>query len=255
VRVLGGADLDTGAITYADGVAEVVLHPTWTGDIDEFSTGSLVDLALLFLRSAPAGAPEPFPVRTSQPAVGETGWLVGYGQTGYSNAASLGVHRAGETTVLAVFNANYFQLGDPAGTCEGDSGGPLLTDEGQGWEVTAVSSVGSPGVCDPTTGNFSANAVTHREWIAAEVLDRTGRPLDDGSGHDEPDGDLDADVDGDTDTDVDGDVDGDVDADADADGGGHADADDSGRFSSCAAAAPAPRAAVPVAALLRAALP
>lgn len=235
VSVLGGADLGDGRITYARGVARTVIHPTWTGEVDEFATGALVDLALLFLRSAPPGAPEPFPVRSAPPSVGESGWVVGYGQTSYSGSGSLGVHREGETTILSIFNPSYLELGDPSGTCEGDSGGPLLTDEGQGWEVTAVSSVGSPGACDPASGSYSANAVTHREWIAGEVLSATGRDLADGT---TGDGGADGDADGDAESGRDVGVDDGSASDGDT---AHPPAG-GGRFSSCAVVAPDTRA-------------
>jgi len=152
-------------------VVEAVTHPGWTGDINESQT----DLALIHL-AAPVTDIEPFGLRDyPMPTGGSAGLLVGYGEDGTWWGGS-GTQRIGETTLLNVY-ANLIETGDPCNTCSGDSGGPLFTEQDDGWVVTGVTSFGTSSECSETEGGYSVNLLAYCHWLNTTMIEFTGHDL------------------------------------------------------------------------------
>ena len=85
------------------------------------------------------------------PVEGEPGVIAGYGLNG---SGGQGVLRAGAVTVKRIgvyFFASLFD-GALSNTCNGDSGGPLLLEQGGAWGVAGVTSAGQSSDC---LGGFS----------------------------------------------------------------------------------------------------
>jgi len=211
VTIYGGSNLYSGAV-YISGASQIVYHPQWPGNLQ---TGNEVDLALIHLNTTVTNV-EYYDVRVDpQPTAGTPGIIVGYGLTVPSNQNSAGTHVMGETTLLQV-STNLIEIGDPAGTCSGDSGGPLFTQQGGKWVVTGVNSFVDSYDCLPQNGSWEMNVLSRRAWIEEQVVAWTGHGLGGGS----PGGDADTDTDSDGDSDADGDSDTDVDGDSDSDSDG-----------------------------------
>jgi hypothetical protein len=174
IVVFGGADPSSHE-DFASG-EEVVVHPGFNPNVVNAAN---VDIAMVELESDVTQA-EPYPVRQDPaPEVGDTGVLVGYGYTADGDTGSWGVHRAGETEVLALAH-ECLELGGAAGFCRGDSGGPFFTEQKEQWVLTGVSSwTLYVNACFPTFGNYSVNLVQHRDWIAGTYESMTGEPLPD----------------------------------------------------------------------------
>ena len=173
VSVVGGPDASKPSVVYASQAAEIAIHPTWTGEPS--SVPGAVDAALVRLAAASAKPPETYPLRGTAPAIGEKGWLVGYGQS--STFGGLGLHRKGMTTVLSWYTTSYLEVGNPSGTCTGDSGGPLLTEVGGRWAVTGVTSFGATGngTCDPDKLNLSTAVSAIHVWVDQQLKQWTGQ--------------------------------------------------------------------------------
>jgi hypothetical protein len=226
LQIFGGSDvLSPSERVYYPEIEEVVVHPTWSGVPNVF-VGT--DLALIKL-AEPADVEETYGVRAEAVKKGLEGVIVGYGFFDPDDAASAGIHREGDTTVLGVVLDRVIELGKPAGICQGDSGGPFLSEEDGRWVVTGVSSFGILETCNPNGGGYSVNVRRYRGWIDARMKELVGYGLDaEGDADAGSDGDADADLDGDADADSDGDADAGSDGDADADSDGDADADSDG---------------------------
>ncbi|MCP4679710.1 MAG: trypsin-like serine protease [Deltaproteobacteria bacterium] len=180
LQILGGAK--AGEVVYS-WAKEVVRNPSYNG-----MWGT--DLSMILLED-PVTDVEPHKVRMKPgPAKGDEGVIVGYGtSTTYGDTETAGIHRAGDTTVLRA-SGNTFEIGNPAGGCSGDSGGPVFTMQDGEWVVTGVASTVS-GQCSATSGTNEVNVAAFRTWIENTFKDLTGRDLDGASS------------DGDTDTDTD----------------------------------------------------
>ena len=167
INIVGGSNMD---IHYAV-ASEVVKHPNWNGDI---YSPTRVDLSVIKLAS-PIEHIEPYPVDTIPLTKGTKGVIVGYGNS--SDSGGAGVHRYGETTVLTV-TGTEFELGNPAGTCLGDSGGPLFVDRGDNdWAVAGVSSYGVGYGCSAMDSSWDVYILEYRDWIGDVVEEMTGRSL------------------------------------------------------------------------------
>lgn len=145
------------------------------------------DIALIFLNKRIPKL-RVYPVRSDpSETVGEEGTIVGYGVTG-SDKTDSGVQRWGETTVLSIWNEDGFfiEVGDPAGLCYGDSGGPLFTKQNDKDVVSGVTSFGD-GNCSSTGGSYSVQVVKYRNWIEEQMEIFTGHDLENICG----DGDID----------------------------------------------------------------
>ncbi len=208
--IMGGARM--GEVVYS-GVERVIRNPSYNG-----FTG--IDLSMILLTD-PVTDVEPHKVRMKPgPSIGDEGVIVGYGtSTTYGDSATAGIHRAGDTTVLSS-NGRTFEIGNPAGGCSGDSGGPVFTMQDGEWVVTGVASTVS-GECSAMTGTNEVNIAAYRTWIENTFKELTGRDLEGASS----DGDTDTDTDTDTDSDTDADTDADTDTDTDTDTDSDTDAD------------------------------
>jgi hypothetical protein len=193
------------------------------------------DIALLaFGQDCPATIPvnrTPLEGHVGEPVV-----MVGFGVT-TEMADDAGIKRAGTATLWSVDPAEVSGMeagelatsNDPAGTCNGDSGGPtFMTFDGTEYMVGTTSR----GSIDESTGDewpcgqgrsIAVRADSYLGFIDdfVAVHDPEARPT-------EPDADADGDADGDADVDADGDADGDADADGDGDGDGDGAPDDPG---------------------------
>jgi secreted trypsin-like serine protease len=194
LRIVGGANILTSPINYSV-AAEVIAHPTWTGEIGG------TDLSVIKL-ATPITSIDCYNLRYEQISIGLTGWIVGYGMTSATAQMSAGVHRAGETTIKSAMGG-LMELGDPAGLCQGDSGGPFFIQaDDSSWRVTGVTSVGD-GTCSATGGSYDVNVFKNYEWIHEAVQELTGHGL----GNCAPDIDVDDETGTDTDSDSDTDTD------------------------------------------------
>lgn len=172
--VLGGAEIiGLGRISYSK-AAKIVVHPEWTGDL---LWGS-VDLAMIKL-TTPITSLEPYGLRNKSDTVkvGEAGKIVGYGLTSSSEMSTAGFHRVGDTTVLTAVENHLLELGNPAGTCMGDSGGPFFTKRAGKWLLTGVTSFGTSAECRSDRDSWDANVLGHWDWIDSTLQDLVGRAL------------------------------------------------------------------------------
>lgn len=170
LEILGGADVVAAPVHVAD-VAAIALHPTWSGTLTE----GQVDLALLRLTAS--ASQETYPVRGDPaPQPGNAAVIVGYGRGEGDDPMSSGIHRAGETTVLGA-TPDLLETGGQAGSCSGDSGGPVFTRQGGGWTLSGVDSFRIKDDCTPGGGSYSTNLIGQRSWIDERVEHWTGHGL------------------------------------------------------------------------------
>jgi hypothetical protein len=163
-------------------VVSITVHPSY--DEDDFP---LFDVAVLKLGTWVTGI-APSPINQTDPAPfidGATGIIVGFGKT-EGLATDYGIKRAGTVeTVNCPSNLpagaddddvlcwSFLDPVDPPGTdsntCNGDSGGPMLVDFGDGLVVAGVTSGGTSGDCLPDDTSFDANVFTHRSFILGQL--------------------------------------------------------------------------------------
>jgi hypothetical protein len=140
VRVFLGTGLEIAAESFA-------MHPAYRG-------AGTADVGVVFMRE-PIGR-RPMPLLLSRDArVGETAVIAGWGRNQNDVPATL---RAGATTITAagstlletIFAANVSSI------CSGDSGGPILFNEGGAWAIGGVSSATSANICNTGTNYYVA---------------------------------------------------------------------------------------------------
>lgn len=125
-------------------------HPNYNGSV---STTNL-DVGVVFMDDDLPRTP--IPVLLSRDVnVGETAVVAGWGRDLQSSS---GIFRAGATTISAVTPTvltTQFST-STAGICLGDSGGPILIQEGGVWSVAGITSAATVFTCNDGT-NFYAS--------------------------------------------------------------------------------------------------
>jgi hypothetical protein len=119
-----------------------------------FNTPGVFDVGVVFM--AEDLPRNPVPVLTSRDArVGETAIIAGWGRDQSNVPATL---RAGSTTVSAVNGSLLETLFAPpsSSVCSGDSGGPILLEQGGIWSVGGITSATSDSVCNTGTNFYQA---------------------------------------------------------------------------------------------------
>jgi hypothetical protein len=133
-----------------------------------FNRPDLYDVGILFMSEDLPRSP--VPILTSRDArSGETAIVAGWGRDQNDAGATL---RAGSTTLSAVGPSLLETLYRPpsSSVCSGDSGGPILLQEGDTWTIGGITSAVSANVCN--TGTNFYQAVRHasvRDFILQHV--------------------------------------------------------------------------------------
>lgn len=120
-------------------VVHVAAHPDYQAD------GDAADLAALILDAPAPVEPQPIDTGTLDDAwIDASVRLVGFGQPS-STEPTTGAKRSG-TAVITDLAATTFRIEpDPAMSCHGDSGGPVLATRGGAEVLIGVTSLGDPG--------------------------------------------------------------------------------------------------------------
>jgi V8-like Glu-specific endopeptidase len=120
-------------------VVHVAAHPDYQAD------GDAADLAVLILDAPAPVTPQPLDTGTLDDTWIDTSVrLVGFGQPS-STEPTTGTKRAG-TAVITALDATTFRVEpEPAMSCHGDSGGPVLATRGSSEVLVGVTSRGDPG--------------------------------------------------------------------------------------------------------------
>lgn len=121
-----------------------------------YTNASSMDVAILLFAQDFATAPVPL-LLSRDARGGEQAVIAGWGQN-ESNVS--GTLRAGSTSVAAVSSmhiqaAAYTSGGSNSAVCFGDSGGPILVQEGGTWSVGGVTSAFSGNSCATGTASFT----------------------------------------------------------------------------------------------------
>ena len=138
------------------------LHPTY---LQNPSTG--LDVAIVTMGEALPRTP--MPILTSREAtIGEAAVIAGWGRDQSNIPSTL---RAGTTSISAVDNIYVQTLFSQTASsiCLGDSGGPILLNQGGSWAIAGVSSAASVVTCN-SGANFYVK-IRHPE-VTSYILDR-----------------------------------------------------------------------------------
>jgi secreted trypsin-like serine protease len=115
-------------------------------------------------------------------AVGKEAKMIGYGLTDGVAFTGDGIKRFATAPIAQVTN-ELIRIGkNPHGTCHGDSGGPLLMDNGSGESLIGVVSFGDSSTC---VGNsFFQRLDTQMAWVDQQIkkYDPAGASADGGAG-------------------------------------------------------------------------
>ena len=149
-------------------IKEVVPHPLYTTP----RQGN--DFCILVLQAPVGIKPMPLNRAAVESAQGKTVRYVGYGIVTVGNLNSGGIKRQ-NTAPLAQVSRLLLTIGPNANqSCEGDSGGPLLLDDGQGEALIGVSSFVDAPAC--RRNSFFQRVDTQIGWIDEQIqkYDPTG---------------------------------------------------------------------------------
>jgi hypothetical protein len=157
-------------------VAGITLHPAFDFPVTDFA--------------APVNGVAPSLLNTvASPSPGTAGTIVGYGRTGGSNE-DYGLKRRGPVSTVACPASPFYAgsvcwlfsnpLGPPgsnSNTCNGDSGGPLFVDFGQGDTVAGVTSGGTSDNCNANDLSYDLDVFRQLAFIesagGADLLNTT----------------------------------------------------------------------------------
>lgn len=141
------------------------------------------DVAVVKLGETVTGI-TPVPLNTGdnpQSHYGTRGQIAGFGRSGGSNA-DYGLKRWGEIVTSSCtgsisndelicwdFTNPMGPVTEDSNTCNGDSGGPLFLDLGNGRTVAGITSGGSNGSCLPTDNSYDANVYNYQSFILTHL--------------------------------------------------------------------------------------
>ena len=151
------------------GVSAIAMHPNY-----DYPVG---DVAVLTL-TAPVTGVRPASIDgTGGQAAGSAGTIVGFGRSG-GTSEDYGLKRKGRvnvapctdgisntTSICWNFAPPIGPTGEDSNTCNGDSGGPLFTDDGSGDRVAGVTSGGSSANCLAVDDSYDARVATYAAFI------------------------------------------------------------------------------------------
>lgn len=156
-------------------VVRVAVHPQY-----RFASGG--DIAVVHLGEPVTAIPPAVINDVQRLPLATRGSIVGFGTTGgVRRPDDAGIKRQGTMTVGTCMDdvpeethiCWSFQGAD-ASTCEGDSGGALFADLGNGPVLAGVISGGSAFACTAPDLPFNTDVFVHRDWIMAEAGDDRG---------------------------------------------------------------------------------
>jgi hypothetical protein len=158
----------------------VAVHPNY-----KFATGG--DVAVVTLAQPVTGIVPAAFNRSEKPPLGTAGTIVGYGRTGGDPALfpNVGIKRVatvataqcpakqGDLPAIPAANHVCIDLVAPsdAGTCNGDSGGPLFADLGDGSAVAGIASgiEGDTMSCTSPAADFHTDVFRYRGFVADQL--------------------------------------------------------------------------------------
>jgi hypothetical protein len=159
-------------------IAAIAVHPGFRPEAPRTRERS-VDLALVKLsedlpdgfQTAPLAGDDRLPV-------GAKVRIAGYGLSREGDPRSGGTLRSGELRVRAPLSDQLLWLAgpnnQPAGACEGDSGGPVFLPDGSVEAITAWAQGNGQAHCGVLTQ--AARLGPHRDWIAGQLRQWATRP-------------------------------------------------------------------------------
>ena len=129
---------------------DATIHP----DYDDPS--GVYDLAVLHLDTDLPVEPVPLVASVDTANLpGSAATVVGYGGSPFEKQrGTVAIQSADETTLRYV--------ADPAMTCSGDSGGPVLVEDGGTWRLLAITTRGDPGCTEYGEGE---HVDAFRSWL------------------------------------------------------------------------------------------
>ena len=153
-------------------VSSIAVHPSYSDDV--------ADVAVLKL-AAPVTGIRPSAINaTASPGFGTPGVIVGYGRSGGANV-DYGLKRFGAVETLSCafglsntasvcweFDNPLGPPGTDSNTCNGDSGGPLFADLGDGDVIAGTTSGGVNASCNPFDHSYDANVFTYAAYIQTQ---------------------------------------------------------------------------------------
>jgi hypothetical protein len=153
-------------------VASIRVHPAFSFPV--------ADVAIVRL-AAPVTGIAPSRIVDERPPHGTPGIIVGFGRGG-GYVSDYGLKRWGTVTtgpcargISDETSVCWSYDGTGANTCNGDSGGPLFVDPGQGLVVAGVTSGGRRITCLPDDFDYDASIWRYRAWILAQAGPDLGR--------------------------------------------------------------------------------